>query len=150
LQINADVSHAIIEATPESGGVPATTKTTYRYYSTSLLASNIVKQGDVAVLSIRYSDSGNTRTTSANIDVRYPFGRGLRVNPRLRVEHREILSDGSTEWIFTPGIRMEYRFGQKARINLDAGKQFANREGGVFSMDRETYFINAGYQIFFH
>ena len=147
--INADVSQAVIEATPESGGVPATEETTYRYFSTSLLASSILKQGDVSVLSIRYSDSNSIRVTSVNLDVRYPLGIGLRINPRLRVEHREIRSDGSTEWIYTPAIRMQYRLGRRGRIEFEAGRQFANRDGGSFAIDRESYFINVGYQVFF-
>lgn len=149
LHINADASLAVIEATPESGGVPATSETTYRYFSTSLLASSILKQGDVAVLSIRYSDSSSIRVTSANLDVRFPLGNGLRINPRLRIEHREIRSDGSTEWIYTPAIRMQYRLGRQGRIDVEGGRQFANRNGGIIAIDRESYFINVGYQIFF-
>lgn len=44
---------------------------------------------------------------------------------------------------------MQYRVGRNIRIMLDAGKQFAVRDMGETDIDRQTYFVNLGYQAFF-
>jgi tetratricopeptide (TPR) repeat protein len=149
LQISADASQSVIGETPESGGVPGFPQSTYRYYSANLLASSLLKEGDVSILGLRMSDSSSTRVYSINFDTRYPFDNGLRINPRLRVDYREILSDMSTEWIYTPGIRIQYRIGRRGRVELEGGKQIARRSAEIAQLDRDSYFINFGYQLIF-
>ena len=149
LQINADANQTTTDATPESGGVFATPSTTYRYYSTSVVASSLFKEGDVTIFGARYSDSDTARVISLTIDTRYPFGRTWRINPRLRVDRRERLAETDYEWLYTPGIRVKYRRSQKFRIELEAGRQFSQRESFGIDLDRESYYINLGYQSFF-
>jgi tetratricopeptide (TPR) repeat protein len=149
LQFNLNASEAAIEATPESGGVAATPQTTYHYYSTDLVASSLVAQGDVSIFGLRYADSNSTEIWSLNLDTRFPIGRSFRLNPRIRVDHRLIKSDLSEEWIYTPGLRMQYRWGRRLRLEFQAGKQFANRKLVDSDLSRESYFINFGYQFFY-
>ena len=149
LQINADVNDTSVEATPESGGVAATPETSYRYYGTSLVASSLLKEGDVTILGTRYSDSGTARVVSLTIDSRYPFGRSWRLNPRLRVDRRQRMADDSYEWLYTPGIRLQYRRGQRFRVLLEAGRPFAERESATLDIERESYYMIRGDQAFF-
>lgn len=151
LQINADASQSTIDATPASGGVLATEASTYKYYSSSLVASSILKEGDVSIVSARFSDSDTSRVISLTFDSRYPIGRAWRLNPRLRVDRRQRMGDPNYEWLYTPGIRLQYRRSQKFRIELEAGKQFSQRDSDIvdLNLDRESYFINIGYQSFF-
>jgi len=149
LQLSLNVNEADVTSTPESGGVAATPATTYRYYSTDLVASSLIKQGDVSIFGIRYADSDTTQVWSLNLDTRFPIGRAFRINPRLRVDKRFIKSDESDEWIYTPGIRMQYRWGRSLRLQLEAGKRFAFREMADTDLDRESYFVNFGYQFFY-
>ncbi|MCP5092433.1 MAG: hypothetical protein GY949_16080, partial [Gammaproteobacteria bacterium] len=149
LQINADVSQTDVDATPESGGVAAMPSTTYRYYSTNVVASSLLKEGDVTILGARYSDSDTSRVISFTLDSRYPIGRSWRINPRLRIDRRERFGFPDYEWLYTPGLRVQYRRNQKFRIQLDVGKQFSQRETITADMDRESYYISIGYQSFF-
>ena len=149
LQINADANQTTTDATPASGGVAATQATSYRYYATSVVASSLFKEGDVTILGARYSDSDTARVISLTLDSRYPFGRTWRINPRLRVDRRQRLAEANYEWLYTPGIRVQYRRSQKFRIEFEAGKQFSQRESFGADLDRESYFINLGYQSFF-
>jgi tetratricopeptide (TPR) repeat protein len=149
LQINADMNQTTVDATPESGGVPATPATTYTYFSTSLVASSLFKEGDVSILGLRYSDSDTSKVMSLTLDSRFPFGKTWRVNPRLRVDRRETLADSSYEWLYTPGIRIQYRRSQRFRVELEAGKQFSQRDSVGVDLDRESFFFNIGYQVFF-
>ena len=149
LQINSDIGQSTIDATPASGGVLATPGSTYSYYSGSLLASSLLKEGDVTIFSLRYSDSETAQIISMTIDSRYPFGRTWRVNARLRVDNRQLASNGSEQWLFTPGIRIQYRRSQKFRLEFEAGKLFSQQDSVIISQDRESYFVNLGYQAFF-
>lgn len=149
LQINADANHTTISATPDSGGVAATPQSTFRYYSANFTASSLIKEGDVAIFGLRYSESDTTKVIALNLDTRIPFGRSLRINPRIRVDRRQILSDSSYQWLFTPTIRIQYRQSQRFRFELEAGKRFSRREMSGVDLDRESYFFNVGYQAFF-
>lgn len=149
LQINADINQTTVDATPESGGVPATPATTYTYFSTSLVASSLFNEGDVSIFGLRYSDSDTSKVISLTLDSRFPFGKTWRVNPRLRVDRRETLADSSYEWLYTPAIRIQYRRSQRFRVELEAGKQFAQRDSITVNLDRESFFFNIGYQVFF-
>ncbi len=149
LQINFDANQTTIEASPESGGVLATPESTYRYFSTTLVASSLMTEGDVLMVSLRASDSSTTKVSSMTFDTRFPVGRSWRINPRLRVDRRQILSDSSIEWLYTPGLRVQIRNSQKYRIDLEVGKRFSERESTTINLDRESYFINLGYQVFF-
>lgn len=149
LQINADINQTTVAATPESGGVFETPATTFRYFATNIVASSLFKEGDVSIFGVRYSDSDTSTVVTLTLDSRFPFGRTWRVNPRLRVDRREILADSNYEWIYTPGIRIQYRRSQRFRIELEVGKQFAQRETITADLDRESFFINFGYQVFF-
>lgn len=148
-QFNADAGRSTIEATPDSGGIFGVPASEYDYYSGSLLMSSLIKEGDVSIVGVRYSNSSTSKVTSFNIDSRYPLGRSWRINARLRVDHRQITSNDSEQWLITPGIRIFYRRSQKFRIELEAGKLFSQQESTVSSQDRESYFINVGYQVFF-
>jgi len=152
LQINADVSQTAVDETPASGGVAATPSASYEYFSANLVASSLIREGDVTIFGVRYSNSDTSKVFSLTVDSRYPLGRTWRINPRLRVDQRQRLnrSGSGTEWIYTPGIRMQYRRSQKFRIEFEAGKQFARHDDNTVSnLDRESYFVNLGYQVFF-
>ncbi len=148
-QISTDANQTRVDATPDSGGIFGTPAYTYRYFATNLIASSLFKEGDVSILGLRHSDSGNSKVLSLTLDSRFPFGRTWRLNPRLRVDRRERLTDIDYEWIYTPGLRLQYRRKQSFRIELDVGKQFTQRESLNVNMDRESYYINFGYQLFF-
>lgn len=148
-QINGNITQSSVSATPESGGVAATSASTYRYFSTNLVASSLIREGDVTIFGVRYSRSVSTYVTSMNLDTRFPITRSFYFNPRLRVDRREILSDSSTEWVLTPGLRMQYRIGRAVRIHFEAGKQIATRDNVNIDVDRESNFFNLGYQLFF-
>jgi len=149
LQMNFNASRSTVEATPASGGVAATESTEYSYYSADMVVSSMFTEGDVGIVSLRYAVSDTTDVYSISIDTRFPIGRSWRINPRLRVDYREINADQSTQWIYTPGLRLQYRMGRRVRLELEAGKQFSQRDMAGTDVDRESYFINAGYQFFY-
>jgi tetratricopeptide (TPR) repeat protein len=149
LQFNVDANQTTIDGTVASGGVAATPEAEYQYYSGTVVASSVFKEGDASIIGLRYSTSASTRVMSVTLDSRFPIGRAFRVNPRLRIDRREIMSDSTYEWLYTPGLRMQFRWKKNFRLELDAGKQFSRRDSDIADADRESYFINIGYQLFF-
>jgi hypothetical protein len=149
LSMNFNASISSIDSTPESGGVAATPDSEYSYYSADVVASSLFTEGDVGIVGLRYAVSETTDVYSTTFDTRFPIGRGWRISPRLRVDYREIKTDQSTQWIYTPGLRVQYRMGRRARFELQTGKQFSTREMAQSDQDRESWFVNAGYQLFF-
>ena len=149
LQFSLNANLSVIDAVPENGDAPAMPETEYNYYSADLVASSLFKEGDVGILSLRYSSSDSADVYTISLDSRFPFGNAWRINPRLRVDYREITSDLSTQMIYTPGLRVQYRLGRRGRIQFEAGKRFSSREMADSDIDQESYFINLGYQLFY-
>ena len=150
LQLGFNASRSSVEETPESGGVLANPASTYSYYSLDLVASSLFTERDVTIFALRYSDSESSNVTTLNIDSRFQVGRAWRISPRIRVDYRKFSTDGSEQWIYTPGLRLEYRLGRKVRFELMAGKQYSTRElTSSLNEDRESYYLSAGYQLFF-
>lgn len=154
LQFNVSANVAVIDAIPANGDAPAVPETEYGYFSTDLVATSLFKEGDVGILSLRYATSDSADVYTVNLDSRFPIGRSWRINPRLRVDYREINSDLSTQWIYTPGLRLQYRIGRRARIDFEAGKRFSSRDmtgssPDNGSLDQESYFVNLGYMLFY-
>lgn len=149
VQVNLNASQSAIGGTPDSGGVTGTSATTYRYYTGNLVASSLFTEGDVGIFGLRYTESDATRIYSVNLDARFPVGRALRISPRLRVAYRRINADESTQWTYTPGLRLQYRWGRRVRLEFEAGREFSTREMAVADVDRESYFVNLGYQVFY-
>lgn len=148
-QFSADANQSSIEATPDSGGVFGIPASDYRYISANLIASSLIKEGDITIVGLRHSDSTSSKVMTLTIDSRYPFSRSWRVNPRVRIDRRDRISDANYEWIYTPGLRIQFRPSQKFRMDFEAGKQYSQRDSQNINLDRESYFISLGYQVFF-
>ena len=138
-----------MDATPDSGGVAGNPASTYRSLSTDLVASSLIKEGDVSIIGLRYAESQLNETFSVHLDTRFPIGNHFRINPRWLGDYRDILSDGSTQMTYTPGIRLQYRKDRRFRIELETGMQFSSRELSTIDQDRESWFVNLGYQLFY-
>lgn len=149
LQLNLNLNQTTMDSVPQSGGVTEVPQSTYRYFGANLTASSLLKEGDVSQLGLRLSESDSARVYTLMLDARFPFRRAWRINPRLRVDWREINADGSSEWQVSPGFRIHYRPSQRLRVELEAGRQFAQRESITSDLERNSYFVNLGYQVYF-
>jgi tetratricopeptide (TPR) repeat protein len=149
LSLNLNASTSSVEATPASGGVSATPDSEYSYYSADFVASSLFTQGDVGIMGFRYAVTETTDVYSTMLDTRFPIGRKWRISPRLRVDYREIKTDGSVQWIYTPGLRIQFRPGRRMRLEFQGGMQFSTREMATTDQERESWFVNIGYQYFY-
>ncbi|MBL8200395.1 MAG: hypothetical protein JNK40_05420 [Chromatiales bacterium] len=145
-QISADVTASQYDATPDSGGVSETPDSGTLIYSyISLIGTSLLREGDVSVLSFRYSDSGSSRSTAVFLDTRYPLNQALRLNPRLLVSYRDIIAGDATELLFRPGLRVLYRMTRQLRLEFEGGGEFGSRDSGDESNNSTGYYLYMGY-----
>ena len=149
LSLNLNASTSSVDGTPASGGVAESPDSEYSYYSADVIASSMFTEGDVGIIGMRYAVTDTTDVYSTILDTRFPLGRRWRINPRLRVDYREIRTDNSTQWIYTPGLRIQFRPGRRMRLEFQSGIQFSTREMATSDQTRESWFVNVGYQYFY-
>lgn len=159
-QLNADVTYNEYGATVESGGVAAIPASGPQYsYGGYLLGSSIFKVGDSTILGYRHFESRSTDSDTLTIDMRYPVGDGLRINPRvaltLRTSSQAMQSDAE-HWIANPMLRVLYRWRRRYRIEFEIGGQWSDREmspvgvtalGADSSVKSSAYYLQVGYWV---
>jgi hypothetical protein len=150
LQLNFDVTTADFEGTVESGGVLAIPGTgPQTFYSASLVATGLFATADVNIWNLRVGDAANYQTQQLTWDARFPVGRRLRINPRLRLVLWESLDDGRRRESVSPALRLLMNARNRYRFELEIGRDAMTRfdsSGERESNGRYAYF---GYQASF-
>ena len=146
-QLNADVTATEIEATAESGGVLAVPGTGQQlYYSASIVGSSLFGSGDVGILNLRYGDSDAFQTTLLTLDARFPVGRRLRLNPRLRLAVWEDLSSGRRRETVSPAFRLLMNTRNRYRLEFEVGTDRFTRIDSAGEQDSSSTYVNFGYR----
>jgi len=146
-QIQGDITMTSFEGTPASGRVPEMPDLgTEFFYNLNLVGSSLIREGDSSIIGLRYMDGNTASTATLTLDTRYPLTDNLRINPRIRLTHRDINRDNSTQWIGTPSLRFLYRFARRYRLELEVGGEWSSRDSDAGSVDYSSYFIYGGYR----
>jgi hypothetical protein len=146
-QINADVTMTEFSGTPASGGVPEMPGMgSETYYSLYLTGSSLVKSGDTTIFGLRYTDGATATGLTLSVDSRYPVTQNLRINPRLRFTQRQTASNGTSQWIGAPSLRVFYNLARRYRLEIEAGGSWSNQELQEGSLDYSSWFVYAGYR----
>ncbi len=147
LQISGDVTAFNLSGTDASGGVAATDGTGTDYvYNLQLVGSNLVKEGDISILGLRYTYGGDRDIYSLNLNTRYPVTSDFRVNPRFRMDYTDRDDDGTDQITYRPSLRMDYRIRRRLRLEAEIGGEYSDRELVDGSGDSRSYFVNMGYR----
>jgi hypothetical protein len=147
LQFNADVTVTEYGETLESGGVLAIPGTgAQTYYSTSLIGSGLFGAGDVMIVSLRFGDSESFKTRQLTWDARFPIGRHLRLNPRLRLASWQGLLDTRSRDTISPSLRLLLNMRKRYRLELEIGTQNSTRTDTFGTQDASGNFFNLGYR----
>jgi len=146
-QLNADITMNEIDGTVRSGGVfglPGTGPQTY--YSTSVIGSSLFGAGDVSILTMRYNDSDTFTSSVFSLDMRFPIGRRLRLNPRLQYSVWENISDGRKRETIRPSFRLLLTFANRNRLELEIGSSQLTRSDINGQRESSGNYINLGYR----
>jgi len=153
-QLNADFTYDEHGSTEASGNVAAFPETGPQFfYGGHLLGSSIFKAGDSIILGYRHFESRSTDWDTVTVDLRYPAGEGLRINPRLALTLRadgQSMQGDSRHWIANPMLRVLYRWRRKYRIEFEIGGQWSAREmppGSVAASAGDDYVKNSAYYV---
>lgn len=147
LQISGDVTVTNLSDTDESGDVEATVGTgTDYFYNLQLIGSNLIKTGDITILGLRYADTDDRGITSLTFNMRYPFNRKLRINPRFRADYRKNRDDDTDQMIYRPSLRLSYQAMRKLRLEAELGGEYSDREIVDGSTKDRSYYFNIGYR----
>jgi hypothetical protein len=145
-QWSLDAGTMRIGATPASGGVAATEASgNDTAVSTQLLAYGLFRRGDVTSVGLQYQTGETQRAYSLGFGTQLPFGERWRVGPRLRIDRRELVSEGSTSTTYAPALRAELR-GRHLTFEAEGGAEFGSRDSGTATQDSTRHYISVGYR----
>jgi hypothetical protein len=136
-----------IGSTIASGGVAAIPGTGVQtFYSTSLVGTGLFKSGDVSIINIRVGEADAFKTSQLTWDARFPIGRRIRINPRLRFALWEGLLDGRKRESVSPSLRFLMNMRNHYRLEFEVGDDRYTRTDSSGQHDASGSFINFGYR----
>jgi len=146
-QVNFDATWYNTDSTKASGDVDAVLSTGDEYfYSAQLLATNVVKQGDIFVAGVPYADRANADFYTLDLNTRFPVTRQFRVNPRLRLTYKENSFDDGNELAVLPSIRLNYDYTREISFEVETGAEWSLRKQGTVVDEENEFFIIMGFR----
>jgi tetratricopeptide (TPR) repeat protein len=145
----ATVAATRIGATPASGGVTAEPSTGLDLtYQAQVYGSSLWCSGDFNILTLTYGKTEVGKIEAVSAGSRFPIGGAWRIGPRLSVDHRDIVSDSSTEITVLPSLLIDYQRGRKL-FQLEVGGQTGKRNAVLQTENTRRYYVSAAYRISF-
>jgi hypothetical protein len=146
-QLNADVTVTEIGATVQSAGVPAIPSAgTQTYYSGSFVGTGLIGRGDVMIFNMRYGESPGFTLSQLTWDARFPIGRRIRINPRLRLAAWQDSVSGRRRETLMPAFRLLLTAHSRYRLELEVGNDQFTRTEGASEQKASGRFLNLGYR----
>ncbi|MBT3060354.1 MAG: hypothetical protein KME44_16200 [Candidatus Thiodiazotropha sp. (ex Lucina pensylvanica)] len=147
LQLSGDFTVSKTGETPESGGVAATEETDNEFFYTfQVIKNDLLKRGDIGILSLRYSDANTSDTFRLGLSSRYPITNAWRINPRLDLSYRTNDDNDGSRKSISPFLRMDYRFRKSMTFELETGLNWFEEDDGTEVTDFTDYFFYGGYR----
>ncbi len=145
----ADVGATRMTEMPASGGIEAIPATgTELSFGAQLIANSLLRSGDVSILGLRLYDGDVARTTSLSLSSRFPLWGRLRAGPRLRFDYREFSTNGTTQWLASPAVRVDWH-SDRTTIEFEAGGEWMSRELPIDQEKSNRYWFSLGYRVGF-
>ncbi|MEN8178807.1 MAG: SPOR domain-containing protein [Pseudomonadota bacterium] len=141
LQLSGDV-------TITNTGDTATTDGTGNeyFYTLQVIKNDLLKEGDIGIFSLRYSDANTSNTIKLSASSRYPVTNFWRFNPKFSVSYRENEGSDGNRLMVSPFLQMDYRFRKSITIEFEAGMNWFEEDDGNEVTNFTDYFFLAGYR----
>ncbi len=108
------------------------------YYSTQLIGNNIVKDGDMYIAALRYSQLTTSSLYLLDFNFRFPMTPEWRISPRLRLGYTEGRGTDLTEYTVLPSLLVDYYWTKDLSFEAEVGVQWmSTTQSGVRSRDTE-------------
>ncbi len=109
------------------------------YYSTQLIANNLVKDGDMYIAALRYSQLTTSNLYMLDFNARFPLTNDWRVSPRLRLGYTRGRGTDLTEYTVLPSILADYYWTKDLSFEAEVGVQWTNTtQTGIRTRDTEV------------
>lgn len=151
LQLNSDLTISSLSGTIASGGVPGYSATgTNIWWSTQLVATDVLRQGAIFIGGLRYAKLDNYDSYGVILNYRFPVTREFRVNPRLFIDYRSAQAGGTDRLLVRPWIRMDYRLTRWLQFEFEGGVEWYDELlPGTPSAQTTGTFFYGGYRVMF-
>jgi hypothetical protein len=148
-QWSVDVTGTEMSGMPASGGVPEIPGTGMQLsLGAQVMGTSLLRAGDMSIFGLRRYQSKSTNTTSLSASSRFPLWGGFRIAPRLRVDQREFQSDGSTQFMVSPSLRLDWNW-KRSTVEFEAGGEFSSRDRPLGQEKTDRYWLSLGYRVGF-
>jgi hypothetical protein len=146
-QVNADVTLTEIGDSVASAGVAAVPGTGVQtYYSASFVGSALFGTNDVSIFNLRAGEADEFTSRQLTWDMRFPVGRKLRINPRLKLAVWESPATGRRRESIAPSLRLLLNTARHYRLELEAGNDNLVRTDMGGEQEATGRFLNLGYR----
>ena len=109
------------------------------YYSTQLIGNNIVKDGDMYIAALRYSQLTTSTRYVLDFNTRFPLTNDWRISPRLRVGYAKGRGTDLTEYTVLPSILVDYYWTKELNFEAEVGVQWTDSTlAGIRTRDTEV------------
>jgi tetratricopeptide (TPR) repeat protein len=145
--VNLSQSITLPGVDPALGSLPAGNE---YYYSAQLMGSNLVKEGDMYIAALRYSQLLNSNMYVLDFNTRYPLWNELSLSPRLRLGYRAGRGIDLTEYTALPSLLIDYYWTKELSSEFEIGVQRTwSRQDGVRD-DNSELFLTLGVRYDFY
>jgi hypothetical protein len=103
---------------PALGSLPAGNE---YYYSTQLMGTNLIKEGDMYIAGLRYSQLLNSNMYVLDFNTRYPWSQEFSISPRLRLGYRTGRGIDLTEYTALPSVLLDYYWTKELSSEFEIG-----------------------------
>jgi hypothetical protein len=108
------------------------------YYSGQLIASNIIKEGDMYIGSLRYSRQPTLNQYVLDFNARYPLTDDLLLSPRLRLGYEVGNGIDLKQYTVLPSFLIDYFWTKNLNFEFEVGAQWTSSvQSGIKTKDTE-------------
>ena len=98
------------------------------YYSTQLIANNLVRDGDMYIAALRYSQLATSNRFVIDFNTRFPLTNDWRISPRLRLGYARGRGNDLTEYTVLPSILADYYWTKELSFEAEVGVQWTSND----------------------
>jgi len=108
------------------------------YYSAQLIGTNLLKDGDMHIAALRYSQLTTSNRYVVDFNSRYPLTNEWRVSPRLRLGYAVGNGIDLKEYTVLPSLLVDYYWTKALNLEFEVGVQWtSSMRSGIKSTDTE-------------
>jgi len=148
-QFSATASATQTGATPASGGVaPEPASGTELSYQAQIYSSSLWKTGDFSVLTATHANTEIGKVDGLSASTRFPMYSAWRIGPRVTIDRRDLILDGSTEVTVIPELLVDYQRGRRL-LQFEFGGELGKRDAQLQSQNTKRYYVSLSYRLGF-